>query len=716
MKQQNVEVSTKELESLREVRQTMLAQLYSDVKINLQGNTYWEEITCVGYLPEKKQLEAVVEVKRSSGYSGGLCQAGSFEYVRFFVDWGSGFQDIGFTSFKVHDISDAPAGAQHPLNYLAVMSLNEEQHQKFCISPVLPKIRAVLSWNSIPSTSASATPVFGNAVECHIQINARFFLIKDVLDLVKEKVDFNFDFLKEYKLDIPIPKSANTLLHYDLSEIGAYRSAKVPDHRTFYPVAQALAKPTSSAEKAFSLDKSFLKEFEIDLSKLIKVIEKDKANVSFEELLCVGLNTAGDKLGAIIHIKKPSGYGGSLCKKGSFEHVAFWADWNNNGTWDQYLGTTSVRVHDIGNLPEGGLCYAVELPISKHLLHRLRPCIQPNIVKMRAVLSWSSPPSATDPNDLNTWGNRVDAIVQIRPGKPIQEGELGHRIDFIGNVTVDQIDPSSHLAFPSAINGLGHNRPWGRSINFRAEILNTGTPGNVHFQVQYFDTTSGKFVPVNDSHTFTTAEPAVGGGTLYNSIHINASDYGGWFPYLADPSVGRVILSDLLAYWNTGTKFGPHKVRLAFTTDHNHLPANIQYSEVYEIMLDNVFFNVNPAFGAAVNPAYTLDLVIDGGDCHQYEKGSSFNGHLRVIDKYFGKWSLHLEPTSHYTGNPISPPNRIVTSMMDQGDANAAWQLDTSTLDPCGYTVRLRGWKRTIFDSNIGQYHHRDKYVGFSVV
>ncbi len=708
------EIDVNDIKQLTSLRTNLLAQIFAFDKADLQGNTHWEEITCVGYLPEKRQLEAVFQVKQSSGYSGGLCTNGSFEYVRFFVDWGSGFQDIGFTSVNVHNISDAPAGEQHPIEYLVYHELDEANHKRFCTAPVLPKVMAVLSWNAIPSTDPTVPPVFGNAIECFVQINPKTFFIKDIFK-IQDKIEIDPDIFQNYNLDEPLPIkpiAEQQSLSHDL--VKEYQKFEIPDHRTFYPAIQSLVKPTALNLPDIGFEKSILEEFNINIDDLLQAIDKDKANVSYEELCCVGLNTKTDKLGAIVRIKRPSGYGGNLCKKGSFEHVAFWADWNNNGTWDEYLGTVSVRVHDIYNIPDEGLCYAVELPIN--VSQYLKPCFSPNIIKVRGVLSWSSLPSTTDPNDLNSWGNRVDALVQIRPGIPIPGDQFGHRIDFIGNVLVDQIDPISHLAFPSPIASPSSNRPWGQGVNFRAEILNSGAPGSIHYQVQYFDNGLSDWVPVNNEFSFTTAEPAPGGGTLINSVHINAADFGGWFPYLADQSAGRVIVNDLLGNWNTVGKSGVHSIRLAFTNDHTHNPINIQYSEVYEIMIDNVLLNPNPDFGVAINPAYSVDLVIDGGDCHQYQKGSSFTGHLRVIDKYFAKWILQLQPTAHYTGAPISPASRQVASLVDNGDGNAAWQLDTTTLDPCGYTVRLIGYKRTILNSNVGHLPWRDKYVGFSVV
>ncbi len=695
-------------------RQTMLVKSLTNSLEEISGNTFWEELTCVGYNPEKTLLEAVVEVKQPTGYSGGLCTNGSFEYVRFFIDWGSGFEDVGFTSFKVFDISNAPAGAQHPLEYLAVLELDESNHKRLCNFPVLPKVRAVLSWNTIPSTDPENPPGFGNAKDCSIQINPRKPIFSDLNSAINTKELFDPNILKNIDPDFPLPINPPAPLIIDEHYVKDYKAKKIPDHRAFYSMVKSNSTKISLSTPSLSISKAFLEEYKIDFNKIYELINSDKANINYEELMCVGLNSSQDKLGAIIKVKLPSGFSGELCDNGSFEHVAFWADWNNNGTWDEYLGTASVKVFDFTELPDGGLCYAVELPID--VSQHLKPCKFQNIIKVRGVLSWSSLPSTTDPEDLNTWGNRIDSLVQIRPGIKITGNQPGHRMDYIGNVAVNQIDASTHLAFPSAVFNYQTNRPWGGSVNFRAEILNSGAPGNVHFQVQYYEATSASWVPVNTQHTFITAEPHPLGGTLFNSVPINAADYGGWFPYLADQSIGRVIASDLLANWATANRSGAHKVRLAFTTDHSHSSGNILYSEEYTIMLDNILFDVNPDFGVAINQAYTLDLVIDGGDCHQYKQKEVFNGHLKVIDKYFGQWSLHLEPTSHYSGSPISPSSRMVINLIDNGDANAAWSLDTSTLDPCGYTVRLRGIKRTIFNSSVGTFHRRDKYVGFSVI
>src|SRR5262245_43436332 len=59
----------------------------------IAGNTSYEQVTCVGYNLNLSLLEATVQIKRPGGYGGSLCFKGSTEFVRFYVDYGSGWQD-----------------------------------------------------------------------------------------------------------------------------------------------------------------------------------------------------------------------------------------------------------------------------------------------------------------------------------------------------------------------------------------------------------------------------------------------------------------------------------------------------------------------------------------------------------------------------------------------------------------------------------------------
>ena len=65
-------------------------------------------------------------------------------------------------------------------------------------------------------------------------------------------------------------------------------------------------------------------------------------------------------------------------------------------------------------------------------------CERPVLRHVRAVLSWGTPPSITDPDLLPHWGNRLDTHVQIAPGRPY-DGTA--RFVIVGGVPAAEIDP-----------------------------------------------------------------------------------------------------------------------------------------------------------------------------------------------------------------------------------------------------------------------------------
>src|ERR1044071_3964527 len=96
-----VKINPAELVKLTQGRQLFALGNLSKKLVLPQGIKHWEELTCAGYNPTFKRLEAVVNVKQATGYNGNLCSNGSLEYVRFFMDFhdGAGFRDMGYTSF-----------------------------------------------------------------------------------------------------------------------------------------------------------------------------------------------------------------------------------------------------------------------------------------------------------------------------------------------------------------------------------------------------------------------------------------------------------------------------------------------------------------------------------------------------------------------------------------------------------------------------------------
>src|SRR6266487_594080 len=159
-----------------------VAELIEDAPqlvVDIQGNTTYEELVCVGLQPQIDLLEGVVLIHQSYGYNGNLCSAGSPEYVRFYLsfDGGATWLDQGMTSFIAHDLP-----GDKPLEY--AVSLPISPGKMFCTTPRLPRVRAILSWNwAPPANTPGFVPVWGNVVEATVQVEPSHFVIKG--DLIK---------------------------------------------------------------------------------------------------------------------------------------------------------------------------------------------------------------------------------------------------------------------------------------------------------------------------------------------------------------------------------------------------------------------------------------------------------------------------------------------------------------------------------------------------
>lgn len=128
------------------------------------GNTNYEELHCIGLQPRASldHLVGVLNVKKPQGYAGNLCSIGSQEFVRFYLDFGAGWQDMGVTSVQVHDIGTMPKDG---LNYAVFLPVDLNKYRQPCQKgPVYAKMRAILSWSAPPpANTPDFKPVWGNS-------------------------------------------------------------------------------------------------------------------------------------------------------------------------------------------------------------------------------------------------------------------------------------------------------------------------------------------------------------------------------------------------------------------------------------------------------------------------------------------------------------------------------------------------------------------------
>ena len=278
---------------------------YPEVNINpvlpMKTNTKYEELKCVGFYPDTDLLEAIIDVKLPYGYKGSLCSSGSFEYVRFFIDWnGDGDfedegEDVGITSVNVHDISDAKQACldkTKPLSY--ALSLKIDSKKRVCTLPNLVKVRAILSWDAPPPEGKpNHTPVWGNVVDKWIQIKPIKFFLKDILKVADlKKININTSLL-----DLNVAISKQKILGPDeLKQI--YNGKEVPELRS--NLAEIVQIATQVKYNPNLMVKYQLKPQFSKLVEDVNIVLAEKPNTKYEELYCAGLNYDLDTLVATL--------------------------------------------------------------------------------------------------------------------------------------------------------------------------------------------------------------------------------------------------------------------------------------------------------------------------------------------------------------------------------------------------------------------------------
>lgn len=667
-------------------------------------NTHYEELSCVGYHPAKQTLEATIVVKTASGYGGTLCQAGSIEYVRFFLDYGNGWVDVGMAGVRVHDIptmTDCSGSPTKPLLYAATLKINP--HGNVCRHPVLPKVRAILSWQWAPPVgNAGWLPPWGNVLDSHIQIQPLSWSLASLFEVANEglttklKLPTLFEPVKLHPIPLPDPAPLTlTELKARYSEKIASHVAAVEPHRFGLPELHSLAGPGAFSSDLLSASTAAWKGIGLDLSAALAELSKTQANVSYEQLECLGLDENFEQLVATFRIKRPAGYSGDLCHLGSDEYVAFWADWDNTCHWT-YLGTVAVKVHDIATIPPQGLTYAAMLPVD--LSHHRRGCEHPKIGRIRAVLSWTVPPSTSHPDALLYWGNRLDAHVLINPGELYDPNNPVAKIRNIGGIPVENIETSStgltqagpvvfaHYPGSTADGwGLGRQCPFGGTIQIEALFY----PGYFYRLRLRKMGDIGTGIPIDSD--FYVERSDIG-------FDHQVSLPGGWFKYL-DPTQE---FTRTIGVWQSSGN-DQWEILLEIATAPSQLDV-VSTSSWLRIRLDNTA----PLPPPSLSP--TLDIHIDAnGDCKDFNEGDTITGTFIADDTYFGGWSLSTEPnTAQISSNaPHSNPFLLGTTHAP-GPVGHGWSLNTDSpihMKPCGYVVRLDVWDRSIVNSYPGSHN-----------
>ncbi len=650
--------------------------------LDIQFDTTYEEIGCVGFNPQLNFLEAVVYIKQSSGYGGDICSQGTPEYVRFFLssDNGVTWQDQGMVSFTSYDVP-----GDKPLEFDVTLQIDPSKI--FCFVENLPKVRAILSWNNpIPPNDPNFPPVWGNVVEAHIQIAPGYlYVLADVLKQAEVELPDKFKSVIDLNQQVTAAQPealtpAEILAHY--------KEAKVPGHRAlFSEVHRLAANPSLTQEVMTPGFKGVLSELNVNLSEIIGQILATDGDTSFEQLNCIGLDTNRDALVGVLTVKRPNGYLGNLCTAGSQEYVAFWIDWGDGVGWT-YAGTASVNVHDIKSLPPDGLKYAVFLPVDA-ASHRQVCQEGPKKARVRAILSWEVPPPPGNPDYKPTWGNRLETLIFIRPGEACGLG--APNIAILGGIGLADIDVfGSGMTKSGAKFALTGNDadPWvpTRSCPFGGLVTIQGCP-SVGFKYRVWVRKFGSINEIMLTDPIRTVD--------FNGIGTwRFPDVNGFFSYLN--SLDNI--DNLLAWWTTSGD-DLWEIRLETANMFDMLVASTVW---YRIQLDNT--------------APTADIHIDsGGDCKDFTVDTIIAGHFVARDLHFGYFSLSTSPNT--VQFPSNNPTTLTPATSQTAPAPGdPWTLNTqkpATMKPCGYVIRVDVWDRSIIGSSPFGHNYNFATVGF---
>lgn len=680
-----------------------------------QDDTAYEGIGCVAYSPERDRLEATIVIKRAFGYSGGPCTHGSVEWVRFYVDFGSGWVDAGSAAARVFDVpegKDCSGEPDHP--YVAVVGVGLSPLRKFCATPVLPRVRAILSWEHEPTPGdPDYSPVWGEVQEDTVQIRPRRrFLPHDIVDVFGPALEIDPKILEKIVDQelIPIPDPEPdpvgpvalnpqplppagpdpvALSVHQLTRIYSPEKLRVVAERAVDEYIAKLARDPvpphrfAAAESSSALSGALTPKnlaatslaytkLDLDWSGIIAQLADGGGDTTYEQLECLGLDDAARNLVATYRVRRPTGFSGPPCSAGSTEHVAFWADFDDDCAYT-YLGTVEVTAHDYITMPASGLSYAAILPLDVDAYRRL--CTEQGLHKVRAVLSWNTPPSTTDPDAVPHWGNQLDSTVHVLPGRGY-DGTA--RLTIVGGVATPEINPVTGVT-----NAVAHIAYNGVPLDSR------GCPfaGRVTVHGPTDPMITGKYrllvhnVTAGGTPTAVTAPfYVVSGLTAIGSWITPGAD--GWtdWPTWQNNNLGT------LGYVNTsGDDLWEVELELQST-------GTVVDSQRFQ--LDNTLATTS------ADPANSAHLAVDPGQlsaqgCGKFTQGMTILGTFDAHDAWFDQWGFSLLPTPLPVG-ALTTSSSIATS---QAPVGSTWELDTSGLTPCGYVLRLTTSDRAIINS-----------------
>jgi hypothetical protein len=131
------------------------------------GSIFFEEMSCSGYDPQRRQFASPIKIKQVFGF-GGAPLPGSREYVLHCVADATGvLQPVGRDS--VH-LANALAGQVPTWQFAVVAAATENLQTVQPMNNLTRNARSILSW-ALPPTGCNYVPIWGNALNYRIRLD-----------------------------------------------------------------------------------------------------------------------------------------------------------------------------------------------------------------------------------------------------------------------------------------------------------------------------------------------------------------------------------------------------------------------------------------------------------------------------------------------------------------------------------------------------------------
>lgn len=136
-------------------------------KVSFLGSTYYEEMSCCGYDPQRRTFACPVKIKQGFGF-GGAPLPGSREYVLHCVmDAGGTFRPVGDDSVHLANVINA---VQPTWQFAVVANAINHLHLVQPMNGGTRAARAILSWGFRP-TGCNYQPIWGNVLDYRIRLD-----------------------------------------------------------------------------------------------------------------------------------------------------------------------------------------------------------------------------------------------------------------------------------------------------------------------------------------------------------------------------------------------------------------------------------------------------------------------------------------------------------------------------------------------------------------